>query len=60
VELLSRNQDLLRPGELDVFERFKRHQEAFEYNHLSGNKSAAAPLFPTDMNRLLADDQPDA
>jgi hypothetical protein len=56
VESLDRNQDLLNTDELNLLEQFRRHQEGFEYNHLSGDKSAAAPLFPREFATILSDE----
>ena len=53
--LLRKNKQLLNDSERDVVEQFAVHQEGFEYNHLSGNKSAVAPVFPREMNQILAE-----
>ncbi len=52
-ELLVTNRNLLRDKELSVMEAFLRHKEAFEFNHLSGDKNSAAPLFPMELNTIL-------
>lgn len=54
-ELLVANEHLLTKNELDVLERFLVHRDAFEYNHLSGDKFVSAPPFPTEMNSMLQD-----
>ena len=54
-EVLERNEKLLLEPEIGILEQFKLHQEAFEYNHLSGDKNASAPLFPQEMNGLAED-----
>lgn len=51
--LLRTNEHLLREDEKDVFGAFVLHQQAFEYNHISGDKSSSAPLFPEAMNTIL-------
>lgn len=53
VDLLSKNIHLLTEEEKLIFEKFKIHQEAFEYNHVSGNKNSSAPLFPSEMENIL-------
>jgi hypothetical protein len=50
---LLKNQKLLTDTEICIVEHFRLHCEALEYNHLSGDKTADAPLFPIAMNRLL-------
>jgi 5-methylcytosine-specific restriction endonuclease McrA len=50
---LEKNLHLLSDSEKDVFQKFVLHQEAFEYNHLTGDKNSTAPLFPLEMNSLL-------
>ncbi len=51
--LLKVNEKLLGDNEKAIAQRFSVHQEAFEYNHISGNKSAAAPLFPKELNTMF-------
>lgn len=51
--LLGANEHLLDEKEKDLFEKFLLHQEAFEYNHVSGDKTSAAPVFPSEMNTIL-------
>jgi hypothetical protein len=51
--LLSANEHLLSDAEKDIVSKFIVHQQAFEYNHVSGDKAAAAPLFPEQMNNIL-------
>lgn len=51
--ILKVNDQLLTEPEKTVVGRFSVHQEAFEYNHVSGDKNAAAPLFPSEMNAML-------
>ena len=53
--LLRRNEHLLKEDEKRVSEEFAVHQEAFEYNHVSGDKTSAAPLFPAGMNLILTE-----
>jgi len=55
VQLLSKNIHLLTEEEKLIFEKFKIHQEAFEYNHVSGDKNSSAPLFPLEMWEILKD-----
>lgn len=50
---LLKNDRLLTDDERSVVEAFRLHAEALEYNHLSGDKTADAPLFPVVMNRVL-------
>lgn len=52
-DLLNENEHLLSDDEKDVFDKFILHQQAFEYNHISGDKTSAAPLFPEEMNKIL-------
>ena len=52
-DLLNTNEHLLTKRERATLDRFSLHQQAFEYNHVSGNKTAAAPLFPEEMNSIL-------
>ena len=52
-DLLNVNEHLLTKREKATVDRFLLHQQAFEYNHVSGNKTAAAPLFPEEMNSIL-------
>lgn len=53
--LLRANEHLLNEDEKGIFDKFILHQEAFEYNHVSGDKTPAAPLFPEEMNRIFGD-----
>jgi len=55
VQLLSKNIHLLTEEEKLIFEKFKIHQEAFEYNHVSGDKNSSASLFPLEMWEILKD-----
>lgn len=57
--LLGANEHLLNEKEKELLEKFLLHQEAFEYNHVSGDKTSAAPVFPNEMNTILQE-QPDA
>ena len=50
---LLKNDPLLNDSERAVVEAFRLHAEALEYNHLSGDKTADAPLFPVKMNSIL-------
>jgi len=52
-DLLRANYHLLRGSESQTLQRFRLHAEAFEYNHLSGEKNKVAPLFPEEMNSIL-------
>jgi hypothetical protein len=51
--LLSVNEHLLTEDEKHILDIFTLHQQAFEYNHVSGDKTAHAPLFPKEMNNIL-------
>ena len=51
--LLTTNEDILTEVEKGTLDRFVLHQQAFEYNHISGDKDSAAPLFPEEMNSIL-------
>jgi hypothetical protein len=53
LECLLKNSNLLTESEMRVVEDFRLHSEALEYNHLSGDKTADAPLFPLKMNKIL-------
>lgn len=53
LELAVANSRLLRAEELAVIQVFRLHKEAFEFNHLSGDKDANAPLFPREMNVIF-------
>jgi hypothetical protein len=53
VDLLTVNEALLSPDEKAVVQQFIIHKEAFEYNHVSGDKNSSAPLFPEEMNHIL-------
>lgn len=55
INLLKANEALLDDKELDVLDAFVLHHEAFEYNHISGDKSEVAPLFPEGMNSIMRD-----
>lgn len=52
-ELLIKNDDLLTKDERMVLAQFRVHKDGLEYNHLSGDKSSAAPPFPQGMNAIL-------
>lgn len=52
-KLLLGNEHLLKNYEKSVLEKFIIHQEAFEYNHVSGDKTASAPTFPKEMDSIL-------
>ena len=52
-EVMYANRELLSASDLQTLERFKLHRDAFEYNHLSGDKIANAPVFPREMERLF-------
>ncbi len=54
-ELLSVNDDLLTSEEKIIVDKFVVHKTAFEYNHVSGDKNSAAPLFPSEINTILED-----
>ena len=58
-DLLSKNEDLLSKEEKEVLNKFVLHQQEFEYNHVSGDKTSVTPLFPDEMNTILRE-QPDA
>lgn len=53
VKLLSGNEHLLNDHEKSVFQKFIIHQEAFEYNHISGDKITSAPIFPEEFTYIL-------
>lgn len=53
--LLRANEHLLSEDERCVLDAFILHQQAFEYNHVSGDKTASAPLFPEEVNNVLRD-----
>lgn len=53
VALLSANEHLLTESEQETTREFLIHVEAFEYNHLSGDKTSVAPLFPNAMDNIL-------
>jgi hypothetical protein len=55
LDLLDRNSELLNVAELQTLEQFRLHIEGLEYNHLSGDKSSAVPLFPSGMNEIGLD-----
>ena len=52
-DLLNANEHLLSESERTVLDKFLLHQQAFEYNHLSGDKTSAAPTFPDEMDTIL-------
>jgi hypothetical protein len=52
-ELLKRNHDLLDDEEAEVLQRFILHKDGLAYNHLSGDKNAAVPMFPEGMSTIL-------
>lgn len=51
--LLEINRQLLNESEQTTLRAFIVHAEAFEYNHISGDKNSVAPLFPKEMNQIL-------
>lgn len=53
--LLKANEAILVDNEIEILDAFVLHHEAFEYNHISGDKSEVAPLFPEGMNCILRD-----
>jgi len=53
VKLLSGNEHLLNDHEKSVLQDFIIHQEAFEYNHISGDKTTSAPTFPREIQDIL-------
>ncbi|MCH7778233.1 MAG: hypothetical protein IH878_17140 [Gemmatimonadetes bacterium] len=53
VQLLLKNAHLLKTSERQIMEAFRLHAEALEYNHLSGDKTSDAPLFPIEMSKIL-------
>lgn len=53
VALLENNSHLLNAEEQTIFRAFVVHAEAIEYNHISGDKNPAAPVFPNGMNNIL-------
>ena len=54
-ELLVVNDHLLTDTEREIFDQFMIHKDAFEYNHLSGDKNPTAPRFPEEMETILGD-----
>lgn len=56
IALLRANGHLLYEWERKAVQEFVIHAEAFEYNHLSGDKSSAAPLFPRATNSILEEE----
>lgn len=52
-ELLNANEHLLSESEKNLLDEFVLHQQAFEYNHVSGDKTSAAPTFPDEMDTIL-------
>lgn len=54
--LLNANEHLLSESEKNLLQEFVLHQEAFEYNHVSGDKTSVAPTFPDEMNTILIGD----
>jgi hypothetical protein len=53
--LLDRNAHLLTDEERTVVLEFQAHIVGLEYNHLSGDRNAAAPRFPPAMERMSRD-----
>lgn len=53
LELAAANSGLMSADELAVIQAFRLHKEALEFNHLSGDKDANAPLFPREMNNIF-------
>lgn len=52
--MLNANENLLKREEKETLCKFVLHQQAFEYNHISGDKMPTAPLFPkAEMNNIL-------
>ncbi len=54
-KLLIANEHLLDQAERKTLSKFIVHQEAFEYNHVSGDKTSVAPLFPPEMAEILSE-----
>lgn len=54
--LLLVNEHLLSSAEKTVLDKFIIHQEAFEFNHVSGDKTSVAPLFPAEINQILIEE----
>ena len=52
-DLLIANEHLLSESEKNLLDEFVLHQQAFEYNHVSGDKTSAAPMFPDEMDTIL-------
>ena len=52
-DLLIANEHLLSESEKNLLDEFVLHQQAFEYNHVSGDKTSAAPMFPDEMDAIL-------
>lgn len=51
--LLEANSHLLNAEEQATLRAFVIHAEGLEYNHVSGDKNSAAPLFPQQMDQIL-------
>lgn len=55
LELATANSHLLSAEELAFVQKFRLHKEAIEFNHLSGDKCAEAPLFPRAIDRIFGE-----
>jgi hypothetical protein len=53
VQLLNGHRKHLSRRDSAIAEQFRIHTEAFEYNHLSGDKFPEAPLFPKKICTIL-------
>ncbi len=51
--IIENNYDLLTAGEKFIFEEWKLHQESFEFNKLSGDKTSSLVIYPQSFNTIL-------
>jgi 5-methylcytosine-specific restriction endonuclease McrA len=54
LKLLDANRALLAPEELELVEDFRAHVFGFAENHLSGERRADVPRFPSKMNKVFS------
>src|SRR4051794_15339307 len=50
--LFERNSRLMTEKERELVNKFKIHQQGFEYNHISDDVNPAVPRFPSDIYSL--------
>jgi len=53
--LIEVNYSFLNEDEQVIFEKWKQHKDSFEYNKLSGDRTAALTIYPVEFNQLLYD-----